>query len=78
MVLVAVVAVELHGETAAGLIGDSEIPASSDAEIVGFRNYMPDAGIVGGQFGQRFGGAVGGVIVDHDYVEREIGLLGER
>ena len=76
-----VVAVELHGEAAAMAVVHSDVPASADAEVVPVGNDMYEPWLAVALFlllgvaGEQFCGLVGGVVVHHDYVELELGLL---
>ncbi len=71
-----VVGVELHGEFTALGMEHAGVPAAADAEVLAFGAdvyYLRVAGILF----DGFGCAVGGVVVDNDYVEGEVGFLSQ-
>ena len=69
-----VVAVELHGKPAASGMIHPDIPTTADPEVVPLRNDM-DQPPVRCKAVDRFGRAVGRMIVDHDQIEFKSGLL---
>ena len=72
--VVEVVGVELDGESPAARVEKRLVPAASYAEVfrtVGFDEYEPWVCHVF----EKFAGAVGRVVVDHNHVEIERGCL---
>ena len=54
---------------------DSHIPAAADAQVGATGHYLYQAPVV--YRVEDFTGAVGGMVVDHDDIIREVGLLGQ-
>ena len=71
---VQVIAVELYGKASAERVMYSQVPASADAQIVTFRNEMNHF-FVPGILVNALRGAVGGMVVDDNQVEREVCFL---
>ena len=71
-----VVAVEPDGKPPAARIIDGLVPASTDTQVVAVGDDMNQSG-VGGKAVDNVGGAVGGVVVNHNQVEIKGGLLAQ-
>ena len=73
LVLVHVIAVELHHKLASLFMMSSQIPVAANAHIIIVGNDMDKARII--IFGNSLAGAVGREVVNHHEVELEVGLL---
>ncbi len=75
-----VVAVQLYGKLSAELAVDGYIPAAADAEVGSLRHnlYQSFLASISRDFIEYLASAVGRMVVDHDDVVLEIGLLAQR
>src|SRR5574344_1035802 len=77
-----IITVQLYGKSAASLIIDGHVPASAYSQVlpVGHDMYQhrmmwSSSGMIGNIFLQQLWSTVEGMIIHHDYVISEVGLL---